>query len=442
MSDLTDITAIFQKASDAFGPITAKPRDADLQRLNESLVVCTLSVTLTGTTAGCASGVVLPADVYKVNHAGATFNFMRAARADYDPAIENLSKEDRVSKLRGMEQTWKAGTANQSRIRAVEVGARNLIIANVESTWLQELSVPGTFFTGVSVRAMLDHLEKDGSGLDRPAGVELILGLHKLWEADPRVPQFIINMEEAQKKSVRAQLPITDNMLAAFATFMLLKTNSFPRNRPVWDGKPVGDQRWDAWKEFFKPLQLALERETAASGDAPNMFGTAAAAQRLHNITPGRHPTVNNHGGDAQGIMEMLDGQFDALAAASANSNDALDQLVAATTQQYADIKSALTNLAAATPTAAATPNTSSQTPTNPPATHTALEARITLLQTAVRFKWAKGGFCSTHGHGVGPKHTSASCRDKKPGHVDTATRVNPAGPGKTKNRGWDAWLM
>ena len=64
-------------------------------------------------------------------------------------------------------------------------------------------------------------------------GIELILRLHKLWEADARVAQFIINMEEAQKKLVRAQLPITDNMLTAFATYMLLKTNSFPRNRPV-----------------------------------------------------------------------------------------------------------------------------------------------------------------------------------------------------------------
>ena len=59
--------------------------------------------------------------------------------------------------------------------------------------------------------------------------------------------QFIINMEEAQKKSVRAQLPIMDNMLDNFATYMLLKSNYFPRNRPIWDGKLVGDQHWDAW---------------------------------------------------------------------------------------------------------------------------------------------------------------------------------------------------
>ena len=34
MSELTDITAIFQKVSDTFGPIKAKPRNSDLQRLN------------------------------------------------------------------------------------------------------------------------------------------------------------------------------------------------------------------------------------------------------------------------------------------------------------------------------------------------------------------------------------------------------------------------
>ena len=55
-------------------------------------------------------------------------------------------------------------------------------------------------------------------------------------------------MEEAQKKLVRAQLTITDNILAYFATYMLLKTNSSPCNRPVWDGNPVGDQKWAAWK--------------------------------------------------------------------------------------------------------------------------------------------------------------------------------------------------
>ena len=80
------------------------------------------------------------------------------------------------------------------------------------------------------------------------------------------------------------------------------------------------------------------------------MFGTAAAAQRLHGIVP-ILPNASNHRGDTQGLLEMLDGQFDALAAVSSTRNVALDQLAATTTQQYEEIKDALTNLSAATPT-------------------------------------------------------------------------------------------
>ena len=60
--------------------------------------MCTLSVTLTGTTSGCASGVVLPEALYQTNHGGA-FNFMRDARPDYDPDIKRLSKDDRLYKM-------------------------------------------------------------------------------------------------------------------------------------------------------------------------------------------------------------------------------------------------------------------------------------------------------------------------------------------------------
>ena len=85
---------------------------------------------------------------------------------------------------------------------------------------------------------------------------------------------------------------------------------------------------------IFKPLHLDLKHKTAAAGNTPDMFGTAAVAQQLHGIVPGL-PNASRHGGEAQGIIELLDGQFDALAAASSTRNSALDQLAAATTQQY-----------------------------------------------------------------------------------------------------------
>ena len=76
---------------------------------------------------------------------------MRNARPDYDPDIERISKDNRLSKILGIEHSCSVGTANQIQIRAVEVGARNLILDNVESTWVQEMSVPGTFYTPYSI---------------------------------------------------------------------------------------------------------------------------------------------------------------------------------------------------------------------------------------------------------------------------------------------------
>ena len=202
MPGLTDITAVFATVSATFKPIARKPHDTNLQRLNEALVVCCLFLTLTDTCAGCPSGVVLSDTVYKLSHTD-SFNFMRDAREEYNPDITKLADDStRVAKTRVMEHEWTAETRDQRRIRSIEVGAHKPILDNAKTTWYKTLSAPGTFYTGVTVRAFLDHLELNGTGLDRPTGLDIVLSLHQMWKADPCVSQFIIAMEEAQKKSV------------------------------------------------------------------------------------------------------------------------------------------------------------------------------------------------------------------------------------------------
>ena len=68
-----------------------------------------------------------------------------------------------------------------------------------------------------------------------------------------------MTMEEAQKKSQRAGLPITDNWLAEFATSSLLLANFFPNDRPEWGGKPKANQTWRAWKDTFNTLHKNIE---------------------------------------------------------------------------------------------------------------------------------------------------------------------------------------
>ena len=90
----------------------------------------------------------------------------------------------------------------------------------------------------VSSLELLAHFSKEIGDLKVTNVFTLIGELPGYYTSNPRVPQFIMTMEEAQKKAQRAGLPITDNWLAKFATSSLLLTNSFPKNRPEWEEKP------------------------------------------------------------------------------------------------------------------------------------------------------------------------------------------------------------
>lgn len=65
----------------------------------------------------------------------------------------------------------------------------------------------------------------------------------------------------------------------------------------------------------------------------------------------------------------------------------------------------------------------------------------ISQLHAAITYKWVPGAFCSTHGWGVGPDHSSSSSKGKKPGNINSSMHANPQGPGAAWNKGWDNFL-
>ena len=125
---------------------------------------------------------------------------------------------------------------------------------------------------------------------------------------------------------------------------------------------------------------------------------------------------------------------MDALALAATNEKTVLDNLVASnktlselTAKRMAHIEQLLSSCSGM-------PN---------PATLLGNTKLVAQLRTATKGKWVPGGFCSTHGYGISADHDSASCKNKKPSHVVTATCSSPAGDGHDKhiNKGWDAFL-
>ena len=130
---------------------------------------------------------------------------------------------------------------------------------------------------------------------------------------------------------------------------------------------------------------------------------------------------------------------MDNMPSAATNDNAGLEQLVTTTTTQYTEIKAMLQELKLQ--------HVSNNSGRNPGSDHIPdgddmrkLKKRNTTLQHAILKGWAKGGFFSNHVHGVPAGHNSRTCPDRKPGHVETATRENPAGPANYSNKGWDAF--
>ena len=80
---------------------------------------------------------------------------------------------------------------------------------------------------------------KGGSGsLEATDIISLLFATLVWWADDPGIPKYVNRLENAQKKSVRAKLPIDNKWLAAIATGSLLAVGSFPKQRPDWDSLP------------------------------------------------------------------------------------------------------------------------------------------------------------------------------------------------------------
>ena len=58
---------------------------------------------------------------------------------------------------------------------------------------------------------LLDQITSGSGGLEATDIVSLIKQMMDFWNSDHRISEYINKMEDSQKKSIRAGLPITDD---------------------------------------------------------------------------------------------------------------------------------------------------------------------------------------------------------------------------------------
>ena len=236
--------------------------------------------------------------------------------------------------------------------------------------------------------------------------LSLRTNMHQYYTQADGIPQYIIMLEDAQKKAKRADMPIADVELVMMASAAVLAAQHFPREVDDWEGLPAASRTWTAWKTAFCLAHLKRQRQILASGGGEPLGGA-------HGVTP--TPFLPDS-------MDRFGSALDNLALAATNDKTVLEQLTAANLA----LTGTIATLTATNKTLADKARAGAAGTPRPPGT----PGKVTRNPH-------RGNYCWTHGHRVSKEHTSATCFNKAAGHKDDATRANTMG-GSENDKGWD----
>jgi hypothetical protein len=114
---------------------------------------------------------------------------------------DKIDKDATVVELKKAKAMHKTRAEDYGLWKAAKDGCKKLIRAAVEEVYINELKDGTTFFHKVKARNLLEHLEKNSTGLHALNIVALRTNMLLLYKNAASMPDFILTMEEAQKKA-------------------------------------------------------------------------------------------------------------------------------------------------------------------------------------------------------------------------------------------------
>ena len=331
------------------------------------------------------AAILTDAAKYEANHGNAKF-VRPCCLPLYDKNIaNNVTTVVRVC----AEAAHKSRLDDYASYEAADRGVSKFLRNVVDEIWYNDLKDAETFYTKVTAIDIMALLDANNGGLHAIDMISLCINMTQYCVEVNGIPQFIVMMEDAQKKAKQANMPIADVELVMMTSATVLAAQHFPREVDDSEGLTAIDRTWRAWKVAFRLAHIKRQRQLRASGGCEPLRGA-------HSVLPAPAATI-----------DRLGTALDNLALAVANDTTVLQQLTTA-------------NLALTTSNATLTAANKKLSEV--------LAKRSAPAKAPVSGKPKPGNYCWTHGHRCSKNHTSATCGSKAPGHQVTATASNTMG--------------
>jgi hypothetical protein len=257
------ITLLFKEARDAFPPFERKPTDNNLLSIRETLLPILMEIPynqLEGVHS--LTALLMEPAKYAANH-GTTF--VRPVRLPlYDGSIAGNATT--VVRVHG-ESAHKACLDDFASYKAAECGAAKFLRKTINKVLYNGVKDANTFYTKVSALEIMTFLNANSGGLHAIDMISLHTNMHQYYMQVDSIPQYIVMLEDAQKKAKQAGMPIADIKLIMMALAAVLAAQQFPRKVDNWEGLPSSSRTWAARKMAFHLANLKRQCQILASGE-------------------------------------------------------------------------------------------------------------------------------------------------------------------------------
>jgi hypothetical protein len=257
------IMLLFKEARDTFPPLEGKPTDNDLMSIPETLLPILMEIPYNQIRGvHSLTAILVDAARYATNHGDNAFKCPDRLPL-YDSSIANNAT---VVMRICAESAYKSRLNNYARYEVAERGAAKFLCETVNEVWYNDLKDANTFYTKVMARKIMTFLNANSGGLHAIDMISLCTNMHQYYTQADGIPQYIIMLEDAQKKAKRAGMPIANIKLVMMASAAVLLAQHFPREVDDWEGLPSTLRTWAVWKTAFRLAHLKRQRQILALG--------------------------------------------------------------------------------------------------------------------------------------------------------------------------------